>query len=92
VFLLGWTILTFYLMIASMRISVAVLGVFVALDITFVLLTIGAFQSNSSITHAGGWVGIVTAAIAFYASAAGVINETFKKALVPVVPLAPRQQ
>jgi len=91
VFLLGWTILTFYLMIASMRTSVAVLGVFVALDVTFVLLTIGAFQSNSSITHAGGWAGIVTAAIAFYASAAGVINETFKKVIVPVFPLAPRQ-
>jgi hypothetical protein len=90
VFLLGWTILTFYLMIASLRVSGAVLGVFVALTVTFVLLTIGAFQSNSSITHAGGWVGIVTAAIAFYASAAGVINETFKKPLVPVFPLAPR--
>jgi succinate-acetate transporter protein len=90
VFLLGWTILTFYLMIASLRVSGAVLGVFVALTVTFVLLTIGAFQSNSSITHAGGWAGIVTAAIAFYASAAGVINETFKKTLVPVFPLAPR--
>jgi len=90
VFLLGWTILTFYLMIASMRVSGAVLGVFVALTVTFVLLTIGDFQSNLSITHAGGWAGIVTAAIAFYASAAGVINETFKKALVPVFPLAPK--
>ncbi len=90
VFLLGWTILTFYLMIASLRVSGAVLGVFVALTVTFVLLTIGAFQSNSSFTHAGGWTGIVTAAIAFYASAAGVINETFKKALVPVFPLAPK--
>jgi hypothetical protein len=90
VFLLGWTILTFYLTIASLRVSGAVVGVFVALTITFVLLTIGAFQSNSSITHAGGWVGIVTAAIAFYASAAGVINETFKRPIVPVFPLAPR--
>jgi succinate-acetate transporter protein len=90
VFLLGWTILTFYLMIASFRVSGAVLGVFVALTVTFVLLTIGAFNSNSSITHAGGWAGVVTAAIAFYASAAGVINETFKKDLVPVFPLAPK--
>ncbi len=90
VFLLGWTILTFYLMIASLRVSGAVLGVFVALTVTLVLLTIGAFQANSSITHAGGWAGVVTAAIAFYASAAGVINETFKKVIVPVFPLAPR--
>jgi uncharacterized protein len=87
---MGWAILTFYLMIASFRVNVAVVGVFVALDVTFVLLTIGNFNSNSGLVHAGGWVGIVTAAIAFYASAAGVINETFKKPVVPVFPLAPR--
>ena len=86
VFLLGWTILTFYLMIASLRVSGAVLGVFVALTVTFVLLTIGTSSRTTAIIHAGGWVGIVTAAIAFYASAAGVINETFKKALHPGVP------
>jgi succinate-acetate transporter protein len=90
VFLMGWAIITFYLMIAALRVNAAVLGVFVALTVTFVLLTIGAFNSNSGLTHAGGWAGIVTAAIAFYASAAGVINETFKKAVVPVFPLAPR--
>ncbi len=90
VFLLGWTIFTFYMLIASMRVSGAVLAVFFVLTITFVLLTIGAFNSNSTITHIGGWAGIVTAALAWYASAAGVINETFKKALVPVFPLAPR--
>jgi len=90
VFLLGWTIFTFYMLIASMRVSGAVVAVFFVLTITFVLLTIGEFNSNSTITHIGGWAGIVTAALAWYASAAGVINETFKKALVPVFPLAPR--
>jgi uncharacterized protein len=88
VFLLGWTILTFYLMIASLRVSGAVLAVFVALDITFVLLTIGAFESNMTINKVAGWVGVVTAAFAFYASAAGVINETFRQPLLPVFPLA----
>jgi succinate-acetate transporter protein len=78
------------MLIASMRVSGAVVAVFFVLTITFVLLTIGAFNSNSTITHIGGWAGIVTAALAWYASAAGVINETFKKALVPVFPLAPR--
>ena len=39
-------------MIASLRVSGAVLGVFIALDVTFVLLTIGAFNYNSSLTHA----------------------------------------
>jgi succinate-acetate transporter protein len=90
VFLLGWTILTFYLMLAALRVSGAVLSVFVTLTVTFVLLTIGAFNSSSGATKAGGVVGIVTAALAFYASAAGVINETYKKPILPVFPLAPR--
>jgi hypothetical protein len=46
VFLLGWTIFTAYMVIPSLRVSAAVAAVFVLLTITFVLLTIGAFQSK----------------------------------------------
>ena len=34
--------------------------------------------------HAGGWAGIVTAAIAWYASAAGVINGMSSSPVLPV--------
>jgi succinate-acetate transporter protein len=89
VFLLGWTIFTFYMVIPSLRVSVAVATVFVLLTGAFVFLTIGAFQSNTTVTQWGGYVGIATAAAAWYASFAGVVNETFKKALIPTIPLAP---
>lgn len=69
--------------------AAAVRPLFVLLTITFVLLTIGAFNSNANMTKAGGWVGIATAAAAWYASFAGVVNETFKKRLIPTMPLAP---
>ena len=42
VFLLGWTIFTAYMTIASTRVNGAVLLVFVLLTVTFVLLTIGS--------------------------------------------------
>lgn len=90
VFLLGWTIFTAYMTVASFRVSGAVVVVFVLLTITFVLLTIGAFNSNVNMTKAGGWVGIATAAAAWYASFAGVVNETFRKSVIPTMPLAPR--
>jgi succinate-acetate transporter protein len=90
VFLLGWTIFTAYMTVASFRVSGAVVAVFVLLTATFVLLTIGAFQSSVNFTRAGGWVGIATAAAAWYASFAGVVNETFRKPVIPVMPLAPR--
>lgn len=88
VFLLCWAIFTFYMTIASFRVSGAVAAVFVLLLATFILLTIGAFESSATVTKAGGWVGVGTAAAAWYAATAGVVNETFKKAIVPVLPLS----
>jgi succinate-acetate transporter protein len=86
-FFLAWTIFTAYMTIASLRVSGAVLLVFVLLTVTFVLLTIGAFQTKAGITHAGGWVGVATAAAAWYASFAGVTNSTFRRSVLPVIPL-----
>jgi uncharacterized protein len=88
VFLLGWTVFTFYMTIASLRVTAIVVLVFVLLTATFVLLTIGAFNSSTNLDKAGGWVGVATAAAAWYASFAGVTNETFKRTILPVVPLA----
>jgi succinate-acetate transporter protein len=88
IYLLGWTIFTAYMTIAAMRTSGAVLSVFVALTITFALLTIGNWGAgHASIIKAGGWVGLLTAALAWYASAAGVINDTHGKVVLPVGPL-----
>jgi succinate-acetate transporter protein len=91
VFLLGWTIFTAYMTIPSLRVSAAVAAVFILLTVTFVLLTIGAFRSQTTVTQWGGYFGIATAAAAWYASFAGVVNETFKKAIIPTIPLAPKQ-
>jgi hypothetical protein len=90
VFLLGWTIFTFYMIFASLRVSGAVVVVFVLLTATFVLLTIGAFNSSTGANKVGGWLGVATAAAAWYASFGGVVNETFKKTVIPLLPLAPK--
>jgi succinate-acetate transporter protein len=89
VFLLGWTIFTAYMVIPSLRVSAAVATVFGLLTVTFLFLTIGAFNTSSTLTRIGGWVGLATAAAAWYASFAGVVNETFKRSLIPTLPLAP---
>ena len=48
---------------------------------TFLL---SADNASSSIVKVGGYVGVVTALVAWYASAAGVINGMRGSALVPV--------
>ncbi len=86
-FFWAWAIFTAYMTIAALKQSGAVLVVFVLLTITFILLALGQDGGGStSLHHAGGYVGIATAIAAWYASAGGVINSTFGKAVVPLFP------
>jgi succinate-acetate transporter protein len=83
-----WAIFTTYMFLASLRTTAAVALVFLLLAITFILLAIGdQGHGHTSITHAGGWVGLATAIVAWYASFAAVINSTFGKTVAPVMPL-----
>src|SRR5579859_5390917 len=75
-----WGIFTTYMFFASLRTTGAVALVFLLLAITFILLAIGNMGGgHTGITHAGGFVGLATAAAAWYASFAAVINSTFGK-------------
>ena len=86
IFLLTWTIFTVYMTIASIATSRVLTVVFATLLAAFVFLTLGAFNANVSLTHAGGYVGLAVAALAWYASAAGVTNSTFGKTVLPMFP------
>jgi uncharacterized protein len=88
IFLLGWTIFTAYMTVGAMRVNGAVLAVFVALTLTFLVLTIGAFANSTGIDKVGGWVGLVTAVLAWYASFATVTNATWQRNVVPTWPRA----
>jgi succinate-acetate transporter protein len=89
VFLLGWTIFTAYMTVASLRTSGAVTAVFAFLTITFLLLTIGELGTSMGATKAGGWFGLVTAAVAWYGSFAGVTNATMRRTVLPTFPREP---
>jgi len=87
VYLLAWAIFTLYMTVAAVRVSGAVLVVFVLLTITYFLLAFGEFGTSSGITKIGGYVGILTAIAAWYASFATVVNFTFKRTVMPTFPL-----
>jgi uncharacterized protein len=83
-YLLGWTIFTAYMTVAAVRVSGAVLAVFVALTLTYLLLTVSTFTGGAGIGVIGGYLGLVTAFLAWYASFAGVVNATWKRQVLPV--------
>jgi succinate-acetate transporter protein len=82
-YLVAWGIFTAYMTVAATRVSGAVLAVFVLLTITFLVLGAGDLSGTASISKIGGWVGILTALAAWYASFAGVTTFAFKRAIVP---------
>jgi succinate-acetate transporter protein len=88
VYLWAWAIFTAYMTVAALRVSGAVLLVFVLLTVTFILLAIGAVGPHETVTHWGGYLGLATAAAAWYASFAAVVNSTFGRTVLPVMPLA----
>ena len=89
-YLWAWAIFTTYMFVASLRTTGAVALVFGLLAATYVLLGIGNSGGHETIIHWGGYVGLATAAAAWYASFAAVINHTFRRTVLPTVPLADR--
>jgi len=75
IFLLVWFIFTFLMFLASLRSTAALASLFFFLTLTFMLLMIGAFLVNEKANKAGGGLGIVTAAIAYYCASSHVINQ-----------------
>jgi succinate-acetate transporter protein len=86
-YLWAWAIFTAYMTIASLRTTGAVAAVFILLTATFILLAIGASGGHETVTHWGGYIGLATAAAAWYASFAAVTNSTFGRTVLPVLPL-----
>ena len=79
--------------VASLRTTAAVALVFLLLAITFFVLAIGnaSLAGGTAVTNGtiklGGWLGLATAVAAWYASFTGVLNSTFGRVVLPVVPL-----
>jgi uncharacterized protein len=86
---IAWILLTFaiintYLLILSTQVNMAVFLVFLTLEITEIVLFIGNFGGSTGTVKFGGYVGLVTALVAFYTSAAGVSNGLAGKLRFPV--------
>jgi succinate-acetate transporter protein len=88
-----WGIFTTWMFVASLRTTAPVALVFLLLAITFIVLGIGwsALSGTTNTTNGtiklGGWIGLATAIVAWYASFAAVLNSTFGRTLLPVFPL-----
>jgi uncharacterized protein len=82
--LVGFLIINTYMLLFSTQVTKAVFGVFLFLEATEIVLIFGNFASNTNVIKAGGILGVITAAVAFYTSAAGVLNGMKGRHVIPV--------
>ena len=82
--LLSFAIFNTYMLIWSTQVNMAVFAVFLTLELTEIILFIGNFGGSTGTVKFGGYVGLVTALVAFYASAAGISNGLAGKLRFPV--------
>jgi uncharacterized protein len=72
--LLAFAIFNTYMLVLSAQANTAVFLVFLTLEITEIVLFIAGFANSTGLVKTGGYIGIVTALVAWYTSAAGVSN------------------
>jgi uncharacterized protein len=86
---LGWILLAFaifntYMLLMSTQVNMSVFGVFLTLEATEIVLFIGFFLGNTTIVQAGGYIGVLTALVAWYTSMAGLSAGLGGRIRIPV--------
>ncbi|MDA8068887.1 MAG: acetate uptake transporter, partial [Actinomycetota bacterium] len=87
-FLYAFGIFTFVMLVAALRTNVVVVTALTLLLITFLLLGIGNYGGHATIVHWGGYLGLVTAAVAGYLACAEVCEASYGRAVLPLWPLS----
>jgi succinate-acetate transporter protein len=89
-YLEGWFIFTFVLLLCTLRSTLAFFLLFFTLDMAFLLLGIGWLLAtdagpNVPVTKAGGAFGILAAFLAWYNALAGIADSTNSFFVIPVL-------
>ncbi|GAB1477322.1 GPR1/FUN34/YaaH family transporter [Bacillota bacterium] len=84
IYLFMWGLFTLAMFIGTLRISRALQFVFGSLAILFMLLALGDFLGNPTITVIAGYEGIICGFSAIYTALAQVLNEVYGKTVLPL--------
>lgn len=83
-YLLVWGIFTGLLFIGTLKLNRALQFVFATLTILFFLLAIGNYTENEGLLKFAGYEGIVCGGSAIYTGIANLLNEVYKRDVLPL--------
>ncbi|KAG6544852.1 hypothetical protein Mapa_013542 [Marchantia paleacea] len=72
--LLGWTIFSFTMWLATLRTNVCLTSLLLSVVVTLLLLALGEFKNDEKLIRAAGLAGIVASFIAWYLALAQTVN------------------
>lgn len=79
-----WGLFTLFMFVGTLKLTRSLQVVFLTLTILFFLLALGDFTGNAAITVIAGLEGIVCGLTAVYTAAGLVLNEVYKKTVLPL--------
>ena len=85
--LIAWTIFTFIMWLGTFTHNKALIWVFTTLLILFGLLDVAVWTGSKTITHIAGYEGIFCACTAWYLMAAGILNDSYGRVVLPIGPV-----
>jgi succinate-acetate transporter protein len=89
-FLYAFGIFTVWILIASFRTNVAVVLALAGLAATLFVLGVGNYYGSGLTVETGGYMGLAVAALAAYIGCAELCEASYKRAVLPLWPLAKR--
>jgi succinate-acetate transporter protein len=87
-FFVFWGLFTAYLFVGTLKLNRALQVVFGLLTILFFLLAARDFGAGDVVGKIAGYEGILTGLSAIYAAMAQILNETYKRVLLPLGPVS----
>jgi succinate-acetate transporter protein len=87
-YLIMWGLFTFVMFFATLRLNRALQFIFGSLTILYALLAIGDATGSVAVKHLAGYEGIVCGLSAVYTGLAQVLNETYRRTVLPLGPVA----
>ncbi len=83
-----WGLFTLYMFIGTLKLNRALQVVFGLLTVLFFLLAVRDFGGGAVWGKIAGWEGILTGLAAIYTAMAQILNETYKRVVLPLGPIS----
>jgi hypothetical protein len=89
-YLFLWGIFSFFMFLGTLRLNGSLMFVFGTLFILYFLLSAGTAWNNSDVLKLAGYEGVLCGLSAMYGSIATVLNEVYRKTVLPIFPVKPK--